>query len=209
MELDQLKEMWGTVENEQMHTSELELQKMLQKKSKSPIAKMKRNLTVELWVVVVLYSWVIIDYMQQFKGIILTIPLLFFIVGLFYIVYFVRKRNLLKQMECVTCEVKSNLQRQLTMLQKYIRFYMLSGTVLFPLTVIFVSSVMFFSSPEIQEVRAKEPLPYGYFLLAILIISVVLTIPIYFLNKWYVGKLYGQHAEKLKQILTEMNEEKL
>lgn len=207
MELDQLKEMWGTVEEKQTQTSEQELQLMLQKKSKSPIAKMKRNLTVEMWVLIVLYSWIIYDYVRQFKGLILAIPLLLFVVGLLYIVYFIRKRTLLKQMECVTCEVKSNLQQQVTILEKYIRFYMLSGTILFPLTVIFISSVMFFSSPEIQQVRVKEPLPFAYFFLAITIISVLITVPIYFLNKWYLRKLYGQHAEKLKQIINEMNEE--
>lgn len=209
MELDQLKEMWGTVEDKHTQTSGEELQLMLQKKSKSPIAKMKRNLTVEMWVVVVLYAWIIIDYVLEFKGIILTIPLLLFLVGLVYMVYYIRKRNLLKQMECVTCEVKSNLQQQVRMLEKYIRFYMISGTVLFPVTVIFVSTIMFFSSPEMQQVRINEPLPFGYFLLAVSIISAVLTIPIYFLNKWYVRKLYGQHAEKLKQIVNEMNEEEL
>ncbi len=207
MELDQLKEMWGTVEPKHTQTSEQELQAMLQKKSKSPIAKMKRNLTIEMWVVVVLYAWIIIDYVLEFKGIILAIPLLLFVVGLLYMVYYIRKRNLLKQMECVTCEVKSNLQQQVSILEKYIRFYMISGTVLFPVTVIFVSTIMFFSSPEMQQVRIKEPLPFGYFLLAVSLISAVLTVPIYFLNKWYVRKLYGQHAEKLKQIVNEMNEE--
>ena len=207
MELDQLKEMWGTVEPKHTQTSEQGLQAMLQKKSKSPIAKMKRNLTIEMWVVVVLYAWIIIDYVLEFKGIILAIPLLLFVVGLLYMVYYIRKRNLLKQMECVTCEVKSNLQQQVSILEKYIRFYMISGTVLFPVTVIFVSTIMFFSSPEMQQVRVKEPLPFGYFLLAVSLISAVLTVPIYFLNKWYVRKLYGQHAEKLKQIVNEMNEE--
>lgn len=207
MELDQLKEMWGTVEAKHTQTSEQELQLLLQKKSKSPIAKMKRNLTVEMWVVVVLYAWIIIDYIMQFKGLILTIPLLFFIVGLLYIVYYIRKRNLLKQMECVTCEVKSNLQQQVHILEKYIRFYMITGTVLFPFTIIFVSAIMFFSSPEIQQVRVNKPIPFSYFLLVISIISALLTVPIYFLNKWYVRKLYGQHAEKLKQIVNEMNEE--
>lgn len=207
MELDQLKEMWGKVESSSTQTSEQELQAMLQKKSKSPIAKMKRNLTIEMWVVVALYAWIIIDYIISFKGLILMIPLLFFIIGAGFIVYYVRKRKLLHQMECVTCEVKSNLQLQLKILEKYIRFYLLAGTALVPITLIFMCTVLFFYAPEVQQVKAKEPLPFGYFLLAVGIISIVLTIPVYFLNKWYVRKLYGQHAEKLKQIVNEMNEE--
>ena len=85
MELDQLKEMWGTVDAKHTKTSEQELQVLLQKKSKSPIAKMKRNLTVEMWVLVVLYSVIIIDYVRQFKGLILAIPLVLFVVGLLYV----------------------------------------------------------------------------------------------------------------------------
>ncbi|MFY7841025.1 MAG: hypothetical protein ACOVP7_12160 [Lacibacter sp.] len=207
MELDQLKEMWGAVENKQTQTSEEELQLMLQKKSKSPIAKMKRNLTIEMWVVVVLYLWIIIDYIVSFKGLILMIPLLFFVIGAGFFVYYVRKRKLLQQMECVTCEVKSNLQLQLKILEKYIRFYLLAGTALVPITIIFMCTIMFFYAPEVQQVRAKQPLPFVYFLLAIGIFSIVITVPVYFLNKWYVRKLYGQHAEKLKQIVNEMNEE--
>ena len=206
MELDQLKEMWGKVDSS-TQTSEQELQAMLQKKSKSPIAKMKRNLTIEMWVVVVLYMWIIIDYIISFKGLILMIPLLFFLIGVGFIVYYFRKRKLLHQMECVTCEVKSNLQQQLQILEKYIRFYLLAGTALVPVTIILMCTVLFFYAPEVQQVRTKESVPYGYFLLAIAIISIILTVPVYFLNKWYVRKLYGQHVEKLKQIVNEMNEE--
>jgi Ca2+/Na+ antiporter len=207
MELDQLKEMWSDVGQSKTSTSEQELQAILQKRSKSPIAKMKRNLAIEMWVVVLLYSYVIIDYSFKFKGVILAIPLLMFVIGVLYIVYYLRKRNLLNEMECVTCEVKSNLQKQLSILEKYIRFYMISGTVLFPVTMIFVSTILFFYSQEIQVDRAKDPLPFGYYLLGVTIVAAVLTIPIYFLNKWYVRKLYGQHTEKLKQIVNEMNEE--
>ncbi|MBP6686707.1 MAG: hypothetical protein KA160_02525 [Lacibacter sp.] len=207
MELDQLKEMWSDVGQSKTSTSERELQTILQKKSKSPVAKMKRNLTIEMWVVVVLYSSVIIDYAFNFKGLILAIPVLMFLIGTLYIIYYLRKRKLLNRIECVTCEVKSNLQQQLSMLEKYIRFYMISGTVLFPVTLIIVSVIMFFYAPELQADRAKDPLPFGYFLLAMIIISAVLTVPIYFLNKWYVRKLYGQHTDKLKQIVNEMSEE--
>ena len=205
MELDQLKEMWGDMAIDKRDSSNEEIQAMLRKKSKSPIAKMKRNLMIEMIVVIVLYSWIIIDYVIKYKGVMLSIPLLMFALGVLFVIYYVRKRKLLKDMECVTCEVKSNLQQQLTILGKYVRIYMLAGTLLFPITMIFMCVILFFYSEEMQQLQ--KPVPFLPFLAVVTVIAVVLTIPIYFLNKWYVRKLYGQHVEKLKLIVNEMSEE--
>ena len=205
MELDQLKEMWGNMAIDKRDSSNEEIQAMLRKKSKSPIAKMKRNLMIEMIVVIVLYSWIIIDYVIKYKGVMLSIPLLMFALGVLFVVYYVRKRKLLKDMECVTCEVKSNLQQQLTILGKYVRIYMLAGTLLFPITMIIMCVILFFYSEEMQQLQ--KPVPFLPFLAVVTVLAVVLTIPIYFLNKWYVRKLYGQHIEKLKLIVSEMSEE--
>lgn len=205
MELDQLKEMWGEMATVKKGSSYEEIQAMLHKKSKSPIAKMKRNLMIEMVAVIVLYTLIIIDYAMKYSGVMLSIPLLMFVLGVLFVIYYIRKRKLLKDMECVTCEVKSNLQQQLTILGKYVRFYMLAGTLLFPLTMIFMSVVLYFYSAEMQQV--SKPVPFLPFIAVVTVIALILTIPIYFLNKWYVRKLYGQHVEKLKLIVSEMSEE--
>ena len=44
------------------------------------------------------------------------------------------------------------------------------------------------------------------FFLMYAIIGVALTVGIYFLNRWYVNKLYGQHIQKLKELLLQMDE---
>ena len=38
-------------------------------------------------------------------------------------------------------------------------------------------------------------------------IGAVLTLGSYFVNRWLIGKLYGQHIQKLKDLLTQMEEE--
>ncbi|MEJ8817430.1 hypothetical protein [Lacibacter sp. H407] len=205
MELDQLKEMWGDMAISKKGSSFEEIQAMLRKKSKSPIAKMKRNLMIEMVAVIVLYTLIIIDYVMTYNGVMLSIPLLMFVLGVLFVIYYIRKRKLLKDMECVTCEVKSNLQQQLNILEKYVRFYMLAGTLLFPLTMIFMSVVLYFYSAEMQQL--SKPMPFLPFMAIVTGSAIVLTIPMYFLNKWYVRKLYGQHVEKLKLIVSEMSEE--
>lgn len=205
MELDQLKEMWSDVGQSKTSTSEQELQAILQKKSKSPIAKMKRNLFIEMIIVLVLYTWSIIYYFMKFNGAILSIAWLMLLTGVLFMIYYFRKRKLLQKMECVSCEVKSNLQLQVKTLEKYIWLYLVGGTLMFPFIMITAGIIIFLFDPKMQ---ASSPhISFWPFFLLLIVVSSILTIPMYFLNKWYVQKLYGQHAEKLKKIVNEMSEE--
>lgn len=208
MELDQLKEMWGNVGAKQNSTSEEELQTLLRKKSKSPITKMKRNLFVELLAIAVLYIFAILHYFLQYSGGMRLNAWLLVVIGVLYLFYYQRKLKLLNSMECVACEVKSNLKTQLKTLEKYIRFYLLAGTALFPFAMIVTGFIVFFNAPEISK---GATVPSGsdakIFAVLLVLISAVLTVPMYFLNKWYVRKLYGQHVERLKAIVEEMNED--
>lgn len=205
MELDQLKEMWSDMGQSKTSTSEKELQSIIQKSSKSPIAKMKRNLFIEMVIVVVLYTWSTIYYFMTFDGAILSIAWLMLFTGVLFMIYYFFKRKLLNQMECVTGEVKANLQLQVKTLEKYIRLYLVAGTLMFPFIMITAGVIIFLFDPKMQT--NSPHISFWPFFLALIIFSAVLTIPMYFLNKWYVRKLYGQHAEKLKKIVNEMSEE--
>jgi hypothetical protein len=203
MELEQLKELWGSAVPVK-ETNENDLQQMLRQKSKSPIAKMKRNLLIELVFIIVLYVYVAVYYFINFKGGVLSIAWMMIAVALLFIVYYYKKRKLLNQMECVSCEVKSNLSMQLQTLEKYTRLYLIAGTALFPVALIFTGLVTFFYSPEITKANIKDPAFFWITLGMLVFVAIVLTIPMYFINKWYVNKLYGQHVKKLKDILNEM-----
>lgn len=208
MDLDQLKEMWGSAGNQPVSSTNEEVLRILHKKSKGPIARMKRNLFTELIAVLVIYVLTITVYFIDYSGGMLASAWFLIVVGLLYILYYVRKRKLLNQMECVSCEVKSNLKMQLVTLEKYVRFYLLAGTWLFPVTLFVTGIVFFFFSPQIASDAALKTGPVMWLVLgSLLVLSAVLTVPVYFMNKWYVRKLYGQHIEKLKLIVNEMNED--
>ncbi len=205
MELDQLKEMWGNMATDKKISSDEEIQAMLRKKSKSPIAKLKHNLFCEMLVVVVLYSFTIVYYFLKFEGAILSVAWMMLIAGLLYMFYYFRKRKLLNDMECVACEVKSNLQQQLQVLEKYIRLYLVIGTLLFPVILLFAGVIIFLYDSSIKH--APDSISFWKFFLILFVITTIMTIPVYYINKWYVRRLYGQHADKLKAILHEMSEE--
>lgn len=205
MELESLKTIWKDVSINTAATSAEDLEQMLSKKSKSPIAKLKRNLMWEMIAVAVLYGFTIIYYLSANKPGMLYMVMMLLVLGALYGWYYVAKRKLLNSMECVTCEVKSNLSTQLTTLEKLVKLYLWVGTLIVPFLLIlsFLVGLFFMDNGELlAKIGNKIFIVFGIWVL----ISFILTIPVFFLNKWYVHKLYGQHVKKLRQIVNEMNE---
>lgn len=206
MELDNLKTIWKEVGTAATKTSAEELEQLLSKKSKSLIAKLKRNLFWELMVVAILYIGTMLYYFIVNEPGMFYLGLLMLSIGGFYLWFYVSKRRLLVKMECVTCEVKSNLSTQLATLEKYVKLYLWVGTLMIPVVLFLVLLIMIYFGPNSTQTLEKFGSKIGYVFLIWVILSCIITIPIYFLNKWYVHKLYGQHIKKLKAIVNEMNE---
>jgi 4-hydroxybenzoate polyprenyltransferase len=221
MELDSLKDVWKELgEKELRPDSDTQILSMLQKRSQSPIAKMKRNLYWELVAMVVCYSLAIWYYFTAWQGRYWEVALLLFIVGLYALFYYMRKNKLLKDMQCVACEVKSNLKRQLATLEKYVQFYFVSSVVLTPIAFFVAGLIVFFRSPDnagtpssfggqvitaLPGVPGTQVINYRFFITFILI-GVLVTISVYFLSRWAINRLYGQHIKKLKALVQQMEE---
>jgi hypothetical protein len=209
MELDQWKDIWNE-EGEQPSKDAQKLRSLLDKKSKSPVAKMKRNLKVELWFIIITYGAMILFYFLAFKGKMSEVSWFMLCIGLLFVVYYQRKNKLLTEMECLSCEVKSNLQKQTTTLEKYIRFYLLGGTALAPVSLVFFAWLFYVKARTNANDNIFFPgtdNPMWKAILAWVILTAIVTTLFYFLNKWYVRKLYGKHVEKLKEVLSEMEDD--
>jgi 4-hydroxybenzoate polyprenyltransferase len=206
MELEKWKDIWKE-EGQEPSNDAQKLRSLLDKKSNSPVAKMKRNLRVELWFVIITYGAMILFYFLAFKGRMSAVSWFMLFIGLLFVIYFQRKNKLLTEMECLSCEVKSNLQKQTTTLEKYIRIYLIGGTVLAPISLLFFG--WFFYARAWTNVNDTifypgEHNPIWKVILAWVILTSIVTFLFYVLNKWYVRKLYGKHVEKLKEVLNEM-----
>jgi hypothetical protein len=206
MELENLKTIWKEVGTTEQGTSAAELEQLLSKKSKSPIAKLKRTLLWELVFVVFIYFSTIVYYLAKNEPGMSYFALMLVVVGALYVWYYVVKRRLLKQMECVTCEVKSNLSNQLKTLEKYLKLYLWAGTLLAPVLLIGSGIVVYFYSPDLGKLPMGKNEFFPYFFLGMFIISLIITVPLYFLNKLYIHLLYGRHVKKIRTIVQELNE---
>jgi 4-hydroxybenzoate polyprenyltransferase len=207
MELDQLKNIWQ--KEQSPRKEDKQMLSLLGKRSNNPIARMKRNLFSELIAIIILYGSMIVYYAYAFHGTMSEVSWFLVAIAVFFIIYYYRKNKLLNEMECVACHVKSNLQRQVRTLEKYVQFYLIAGTALGPLTILFFGWVFYIKLPKkTPSVFYPAPGTYPWWEsgLAWVGLLVVCTILVYYLNVWYVRKLYGKHVQKLKELLAEMDE---
>ena len=205
MELEQFKNLWDKDAAPEQKKGEYFIS-LLRKRSNSPIARIKRNLRAELIVIVIMYTVGVTYYFLAFGGKMAEIAWFMLVIGLLFLVYYYFKNKLLNNMQCVSCHVKSNLELQLGTLEKYVKFYLLAGIILLPVTMLFVGYVTIILYPERigkTHVPGYDASTYqtGIFLL---VFTAVLSVGSYFLNKWYINRLYGRHIKKLREILKEM-----
>lgn len=205
MELDDIRNSWNRPTQE---TGAHKIAEMIGKPSQGPIAKMKRNLRRELVFVIVGFGLIAWDYLIMFKRL--------SIVGWFYVgltvlfcYYFSKKNKLLTEMQCTSCRVKRNLELQLKMLEKYTRFYLISGTAIIPVLMIVFGVVFYYKWPALIGKTVLFPSannPVWKFLLVWVVLLVGITLITWLVNGAYVNLLYGRHIKKLKHLLTQMNE---
>jgi hypothetical protein len=208
MELEQLKNIWTRESGAQDKKDEY-LLSLLNKPSNSPIAKMKRNLRLELITVIVLYGACVVYYLFAFHGKMIELSGFMLILGLLFVIYYYRKNKLLNNMQCVACRVKSNLELQLGTLEKYVKFYLLMGNIAFPATMIIVGFVVLILYPErlhTPKTLFQSPSMQRLAIIYLAVMS-VLSVVVFFLNKWYVNRLYGRHIKKLRETLNEMSDD--
>ena len=223
MELDSLKDIWKNLDEEDLQPGrEVPVLSMLQKRSQGTIAKLKRNLNRELAAVLIIYTLAIWNIITYHGGLYPELAVLLALIGGAFLFYYYRKNKLLKQMQCVACEVRSNLKQQLVTLEKYVRFYFIAGTIITPLAYFAAGAIILFNAPEAQPALGDGPFDgaqtsvsqmpiashisnHRFFILFVSM-GVVVTVGSYFLNRWLINKMYGQHIQKLKELLYQMEE---
>ncbi|HEU4576039.1 MAG TPA: hypothetical protein VFS36_13635 [Chitinophagaceae bacterium] len=213
MDIEHLKTIWVDLEETLVKVpGEENIANLLTRSSKSIIAKMKRNVMTELLLVILLFGCVAVYYFFAFHGWFREITWAYSILLLVFAGYFYRKYALLRGMDCAGFPVKNNLQQQLITLEKYVHFYLLGGTALVPLTIIFLAFVFYKKMPTASSKLFFFPVQ-GYFpplliLLWIAAIAVIFALA-WRCNRWWAYRLYGRHIRGLKELLSQLQEDHL
>jgi hypothetical protein len=204
MELDELKNLWKKQDQHFRHRDEAELSAMLKGKSKSIVAKLKRNIWIELVVTVVVGAVLIYAYAAARSSMkIVSIAIVIAFVG--YSVYYVKKLMLLQTFEATSGNIRSSLEQLVKSLSSYLKYYRLSFTILYP--AYFVLGVILGGLERGGTERFFEILTEKKTLLVIAALAVVFFFSATWLVSWLLKKLYGNHLDKLKALLTDLDRE--
>ena len=202
MELEKLKELWDASSNSSFPINEEGLSKILNQESRRPIALIKRNLKLEILFVILFYGFIIWLISNQVGSNLLYFDILLLILaGMLFCIYAFYKFKLLNKMECVACEVKSNLNLQLNSLEKLVKLYFKVGNIGGVFVYLFAGAISYFEAKD-----DTVHFPHAIELIIFLSIGVIFAIINYYSSRWYIFNLYGKHIQKLKNILYEMDE---
>ena len=183
---------------------------LLGRRSQGLVAKMKRNLFSELILVLGIYTPAILFYFFELGGRLSTVGWALLLLTVFFAGYTYFKNKLLNEMQCLSCTIRSNLQRQAATLQKYVRSYTIAGTILVPVMAIFSFLV------SSRNLSGGSPVSAGYSLTGVwggkdlwigALALGVITVVSYFTNVWMMNKLYGKPIKKLRRLLEETDAE--
>ncbi|HEX5026850.1 MAG TPA: hypothetical protein VFV68_16330 [Agriterribacter sp.] len=204
MELAYLKEVWSEMADKKMDTVyRKEVLAAVDIPSQGLVSKMRRNLLFELLIVLLCVAAISLFYFTAFDGKLKEVSWAYLLLAFAFTGYYYKKSNLLKAMQCPTCVVKQNLQKQLRTLQKYVRVYLIGGTALAPVVMLFFYLLLYYKNIVIfPSLRSVNGVPV--FTLLYLLFTAIFTIIFYFANRWYVNRLYGRHIQKLRNLLTEI-----
>lgn len=200
MELEDLKNIWQQGDPFKPR-QEKEIVRMLKGSSRSIINKLRRNIWLELvltfaaWMVLLYYSfksnegamkWALISFLVLFLG---------------YIIYYIKKLRILNQFEARQENIRTHLQSLIHDLDAYLKFYRRSYTLLYPTC--FVLVLLF-----VVMDYGVEGLLYAFTDIRVILfmsfIAIIFIVSLFWFTNWYLRKLYGNHLEKLRKLLEDI-----
>jgi hypothetical protein len=201
MELDDLKSIWKQDKPGFEPKLETEIASMIKGRSNTIISKLKRSVWFELIFTIVcglgLGIWALMIESGALMWTIISLIILF----VSYLFYYVKKILLLNRFDSSTENLKNSLQHLLDRLTTYLTFYKRSYAILYP--VYFCLGLAFGAIEKgLDDFLFRLSQPKTIVLLVSL--AGVFFLCTMLITNWYLKKLYGNHLDKLKEILNEL-----
>ena len=200
MEIEDLKSIWKNNDKFQPK-NETEIASMLNGRSKSIVDKLKRSVWFEI-IVTLIAGFGFLAYALNLEGGALKWTIISVLV-LFasYTIYYVKKLMLLNRFNPANENLKGNIAHLIQKLTSYLRFYKRSYAILYP---IYFFLGLLFGAIERGMDEFLRIVTQSSVSLYLLIFAVGFFVLSYSLTNWYFKKLYGNHLDKLKELLADL-----
>jgi hypothetical protein len=203
MEIEELKYLFLQQSSEAQKKSSAEtIAAMLKRKSATQTAVLKRNLLIEL-VMAVLFSffpvYILISYPAFYAR---ALAILFLVAATFFAVKIIMLLKTIRRYDRTAYAIRQRLRLLVEILNRSARLYIQSTTIAFPLLFGIAALLIHLDN---QNRDALLFLATGTGAVVVYVITSLLwCVAMYFVTKWYVKKLYGQHINQLQSHLNEM-----
>jgi hypothetical protein len=200
MELEDLKSIWKQNEPSYKPKNEQEIALMLRGKSMSIIDKLKRSVWLDFIITVVVSVALLVYAISLPSGALKWTSISLLLMCLAFTIYYIKKLTLLNRF-VPNENLQSTITTLIARLDNYLKFYKNSYAILYP--VFFLLGLLF-------GAMEKGPAVYIEYLsrTSIIIYLVLMAGLFFFLSSWfanwYLKKLYGDHVEKLRKLLDEL-----
>ena len=204
MELEDLKSIWKSSEPVFQPKNEQEIAMMLKGRSISIINKLKRNVWFELVFTIVVSVALLIYALSLQRGAMKWTSISLLLMCLASTIYYVKKLSVLNRVQGINENLHDMISFLITNLTGYLKFYKNSYTVLYP---VYFSLGLLFSVMERGTGNFVEFLSKPITIIYLLFMAAVFFFISSWFARWFLKKLYGDHLEKLKSILNELNQQ--
>jgi hypothetical protein len=201
MELEELKHIWNKNKADFQPKDEAQLASMLKGTSRSLIDKLKRSVWLELSFTIVA-GLALLIYAFTLTGALKWTTMAIIVLFVGYSFYYVKKLLLLRHFDSGDNNLKANLEKLVSRLGSYLKFYKRSYTLLYP---VYFGLGILFGGLEIGSDRFLQKLSDPKWITYLLVITIVFFFISMLFANWFLKKLYGRHLEKLKTLLNELN----
>jgi hypothetical protein len=202
MELEELKSIWKNSEPAFQPKGETEIASMLKGKSVSIIDKLKRNVWFELIFTIVVSIALLLYALLLPSGAYKWLSISFILMCLAYTFVYVKKLILLNRFNPANENIRANLVSLIENVSSYLKFYKRSYAVLYP---VYFCLGLLFAGIE----RGAEAFFENVTRPRTMLILTAMAALFFFLStkvaNWYLKKLYGNHLEKLKSLLSDIH----
>jgi hypothetical protein len=203
MELEDLKSIWKSSEPAFQPKNETEIASMLTGRSRSIIEKLKRNVWFELVLTLAVSVALLVYALALTPGMLKWAFISILLICLAYTFYYIKKLMLLNRFNPANENIHANLVSLIDSLTGYLKFYRRSYSILYPL---YFGLVLLLGAIERGTAQFLEHLSKPKTIAYLLTMAAVVFFLCTSFTNWYLKKLYGNHLDKLKGLLKDLEQ---
>lgn len=196
MELDDLKQTWQQTEKTPKSENN-DIIELIKHKSNGPVAALKKRFKKQMILILLLVAFIInsFSHKQIFTDVMFW-SYITFCIALCLFFYF--NYRLVSKMECMDCMIKSNLEQQVNILEKRLKWQKVGKQTALVFFIVLSETLTYFANEPMLEKWHSVPL-----FIRLLVYASLFTIQ-YFISPLISKRKYGRHLSYLKQLLNEM-----